>query len=117
MGADFDIDDLVPLEHVKDSTVPAIFMHARQDNLVSPSHSRQLYEAYAGDKELVTVDGDHNSERSVQVINHAVAFFKRCWRLSELDVAIPRHLEHEQVGVSCQDNWPRHNPPVPRQPI
>merc|ERR1712151_566443 len=97
--ADFDIEDLVPLEHAKNSQVPAIFLHARQDTFVSPQHSRQLYEAYAGSKELVTVDGDHNSERSQQVINHAVGFFKRSFRLGEVDLTIPRHIVDEHCAV------------------
>jgi len=83
--ADFDIEDLVPLEHAKQSHVPAIFLHARQDTFILPAHSRRLYDAYAGDKELVTVDGDHNSERSEQVINHAVGFFKRAFRVGEAE--------------------------------
>jgi len=111
--ADFDIEDLVPLDHIRKSTVPAIFMHARQDTFISPGHSRQLYEAYAGDKELVTVDGDHNSERSVQVINHAVAFFKRAWRLSEVDMTVPRQVFDDQSAVPQQEGQPRRVPPVP----
>jgi len=99
--ADFDIEDLVPLEHASRSSVPAIFMHARQDTFISPVHSQQLYEAYAGDKELVTVEGDHNSERSEQVINHSVGFFIRAFRLSEVNLTVPAHLrdpEPQQDG-------------------
>jgi len=90
--ADFDIEDVVPLEHARRSRVPAIFLHARQDLFIPPSHSRQLYDAYASDKELITVDGDHNSERSDQAINHAVGFFKRAFRLGEMDLSAPSRL-------------------------
>jgi len=114
--ADFDIEDLVPLDHMKNSHVPAIFLHARQDNFISPGHSRQLYECYAGDKELVTIDGDHNSERSEQVINHAVAFFKRAFRLGEVDMTVPPHLVDEQCAVPHKDGQPLRVPPMPPLP-
>merc|ERR1740138_1156173 len=100
--ADFDIEDVVPLEHGRRSYVPAIFMHARQDNFISPSHSRQLYDAYAGDKELVTIDGDHNTERSAQVINHTVSFFRRAFRLDEADLTVPPHLISEAEAKAQQ---------------
>jgi len=75
--ADFDIEDLVPLENAKRSSVPAIFMHGRQDTFITPWHSKQLYNAYLGPKQMVTVEGDHNSERSQQAVNQAVGFFRR----------------------------------------
>ncbi|CAE8678396.1 unnamed protein product, partial [Polarella glacialis] len=48
--ADFDIEDLVPLDHAKNSHIPAIFLHARQDSFIHPRHSQQLYDCYQGDK-------------------------------------------------------------------
>mmetsp|Transcript_37503 Transcript_37503/g.104247 ORF Transcript_37503/g.104247 Transcript_37503/m.104247 type:complete len:417 (-) Transcript_37503:147-1397(-) len=104
--ADFDIEDLVPLEHARQSYVPAIFLHARQDTFISPSHSRQLYDAYAGDKELVTVDGDHNSERSEQVINHAMGFFKRAFRVGE----VPTSIVDEQPALPRNEGQPLRAP-------
>jgi hypothetical protein len=37
--------------------------HADQDSFISKTHSERLVAAYAGDKELVAFDGDHNSHR------------------------------------------------------
>lgn len=37
--------------------------HAEQDSFISRAHSERLHAAYAGDKNLVTFDGDHNSHR------------------------------------------------------
>merc|ERR1719219_1376608 len=66
--ANFDVEDVMPLEHAKRSYVPAIFMH--------------------GGKEYVTIDGDHNSERSDRDINRSVDFFRRAFRLDQIDLGI-----------------------------
>mmetsp|Transcript_48609 Transcript_48609/g.89566 ORF Transcript_48609/g.89566 Transcript_48609/m.89566 type:complete len:537 (+) Transcript_48609:76-1686(+) len=73
--ADFDIDDLVPLEHAKRSHVPALFLHGVKDTFISENHAHQLFEAYAGSKELCLLDGDHNSKRGTDTITGAVRFF------------------------------------------
>mmetsp|Transcript_88016 Transcript_88016/g.244311 ORF Transcript_88016/g.244311 Transcript_88016/m.244311 type:complete len:464 (+) Transcript_88016:210-1601(+) len=86
--ANFDIEDVVPLEHAKRSYVPAIFMHARQDTFISPGHSRQLYDAYLGDKEFVLIDGDHNTERSAHAIDRAIDFFCRAFRVGDMDLSL-----------------------------
>mmetsp|Transcript_45293 Transcript_45293/g.98484 ORF Transcript_45293/g.98484 Transcript_45293/m.98484 type:complete len:397 (+) Transcript_45293:40-1230(+) len=75
--ADFDIDHLVPLNHAKRSTVPALFMHATGDTLIPHKHSQLLSDAYFGEREFMTVDGDHNSPRSESVNRYAINFFCR----------------------------------------
>lgn len=61
--ANFDIKDLSPIEHASISYVPALFVAANGDDFIAPHHSDQLYAQYAGDKNVVKVDGDHNSAR------------------------------------------------------
>lgn len=97
--ADFDIDDVAPLEHAKRSFVPALFMHGQHDTFIPPTHSRELYDAYMGDKEYVLIDGDHNSERGDKAIRKAVDFFRRAFRMEEVKFgrAPPRSLSA---------NWP-----------
>lgn len=129
--ADFDIDDLVPLDHASRSFVPAIFMHGEQDSFISPSHSRQLYDAYLGDKQYVSVKGDHNSERNREVVGNTVDFFVRAFRLGELDLDVgPSRRRGPSLGpfdkasriISTQttqlvdnpeDNAPSSSPPSP----
>jgi len=89
--ANFDVEDVMPLEHAKRSYVPAIFMHGGKDTFISPKHSRQIYDAYLGDKEYVTIDGDHNSERSDRDINRSVDFFRRAFRLDQIDLGVIPH--------------------------
>lgn len=72
--AGFDIKDLCPLEHADRTFIPSLFIHARGDEFIRPSHSQQLHDAYAGDKNIVLVEGDHNSARP-RFLYHSVYIF------------------------------------------
>ncbi|CAE8627387.1 unnamed protein product, partial [Polarella glacialis] len=61
-----------------------------------------LYDCYQGDKELVTVDGDHNSERSEQVINHVVSFFSCLVAVSVLQGAGCDVAVRQLAGVASE---------------
>lgn len=78
--AGFDVEDVAPLQHVKDRTVPAIFIHARKDHFIPVEHSRKLYAAYTGAKEFLEIGGDHNSPRGPRVIECCVEFFAKTLR-------------------------------------
>ena len=43
--------------------IPALFATAKSDTFVAPHHTEALYQAYQGDKNLISFDGDHNSLR------------------------------------------------------
>lgn len=75
--ANFDLDDVVPLKHVQKCRMPAIFLHAVQDNFVPIDHVRRLFCAYAGGKELLQMPGDHNSRRDPDAVQHAAEFLSR----------------------------------------
>lgn len=70
----------MPLAHAARSAAPAVFLHGLRDDFIPFSHTQQLYEAYGGQKELITVEADHNGERGGEVVRHVIAFFKRCLR-------------------------------------
>jgi len=78
--ADFDIEDLVPLEHVEECFVPALFIHGKEDIFIQPSHSEQIHNRYAGDKEMLQITGDHNTDRGRVVVARVVDFFCRAFR-------------------------------------
>ena len=61
--AHFDINALEPIEYADKSFVPALFVAAEGDDFILPHHARDIHERYAGDKNLIIVDGDHNSPR------------------------------------------------------
>jgi len=111
--ADFDIEDLVPVNHASKTFVPAIFMHGKQDNFIRSGHSRQLYDAYSGDKEYMMIEGNHNSERSEGVVKHAVGFFKRAFRLGEVDLSFNASIKDLDFAVPECDTPPRKVSPLP----
>jgi hypothetical protein len=37
--------------------------HSEQDSFINKAHSEKLHKAYAGDKNLILFEGDHNSHR------------------------------------------------------
>jgi len=64
--ADFDITKLAPVNHAASCFIPALFCHATSepgDAFILPHHSRDIYDKYAGDKNYVELEGDHNSVR------------------------------------------------------
>lgn len=73
--AGFDIMDLVPLDHVHNAFTPALFAAAYGDNFIKPHHAKALHEAYAGDKNFIMVEGDHNSARSKFFMDSVAIFF------------------------------------------
>ena len=44
-NANFDIYDLAPIEHVKNTFIPALFTAAYNDTFIRPHHAKELYEA------------------------------------------------------------------------
>lgn len=73
--ASFDIFDLAPIQHVRNSYIPALFAAAYNDNFIRPHHAQELHEAFAGDKNFVMVEGDHNSARSKFFMDSVAIFF------------------------------------------
>ncbi|KAH8091632.1 palmitoyl-(protein) hydrolase [Aureococcus anophagefferens] len=58
--ADFKLEDVSPIKHVDSCFVPELFVAGERDDFIDPAHSRALHGKYAGDKNLVLVEGDHN---------------------------------------------------------
>ena len=81
--AGFDIYDLTPVQHADKCYIPALFVAGRSDDFVQPSHSQRIYDQYAGDKNLVLVDGDHNSARPPFFGHSAVIFLKATLQIPE----------------------------------
>merc|ERR1740123_1020824 len=75
--AKFDPRDVSALSKADKSFIPALFAHGERDAFIRPNHSEQLHEAYAGDKNLILFDGDHNSERPDFFFDSAVIFLRQ----------------------------------------
>mmetsp|Transcript_32337 Transcript_32337/g.32960 ORF Transcript_32337/g.32960 Transcript_32337/m.32960 type:complete len:547 (-) Transcript_32337:425-2065(-) len=70
----FDIRDLSPIQHADKCFIPAMFVAAENDDFVPPRHGQQIFEKYAGDKNIILVEGDHNSQRPRFMFDSASIF-------------------------------------------
>ncbi|KAG2496724.1 hypothetical protein HYH03_005137 [Edaphochlamys debaryana] len=82
--AGFDITKVSPLDAVPQSFIPALFGHATGDTFIRISHAEALHAAYAGDKNLIKFDGDHNSRRPQFFYNSVSIFWHNTLQLEHL---------------------------------
>lgn len=88
--AGFSIRRIAPIEHVSRCFIPAMFVAGDNDAFIDKRHSKRLYEMYAGDKNIVIVDGDHNSLRPRYMLQSACLFLQSCMQLSpSMELVIP----------------------------
>eukprot|EP00928_Gymnodinium_smaydae_P036374 TRINITY_DN25437_c0_g1_i2.p1 TRINITY_DN25437_c0_g1~~TRINITY_DN25437_c0_g1_i2.p1 ORF type:complete len:502 (-),score=89.49 TRINITY_DN25437_c0_g1_i2:90-1469(-) len=87
--AGFDPQDVSPIGNCGKCFIPALFAHGEHDAFIRPSHSEQLHAAYAGDKNLILFDGDHNSARPDFFFNSAVIFLRNTLLVREEDCLSP----------------------------
>lgn len=73
--ANFFLENIEPIEFAERCFIPALFVAANNDAFVRPQHSKLLYDVYPGDKNLVNVEGDHNSPRPRFFKDSAAIFF------------------------------------------
>ena len=60
MAYNFDYTTIRPIDHVKNSKVPILFIHGRDDCFIDPNMAFELYNACNAPKDLLIVDGaDH----------------------------------------------------------
>jgi len=99
--AKFDINMLNPLKnHVGKSLSPAFFISAENDELIDPSHAKQLHDAYHGQKRYMLVKGTHNSVRESYVNDSISFFFYNCFGLDYLASQTQNHKEDYQDSDS-----------------
>ncbi|XP_010942494.3 uncharacterized protein [Elaeis guineensis] len=73
--AKFDIMDLNAVQFAPKTFIPALFGHASEDIFIQPRHSDLIYQAYAGDKNIIKFEGDHNSPRPQFYYDSVSIFF------------------------------------------
>jgi pimeloyl-ACP methyl ester carboxylesterase len=100
--AGFDICVSDPLSAAESSFIPALFGHGKEDDFIAFEHSEKLFKAYAGDKNLISFEGNHNSPRpsffntSVMIFLHNVLgpFSKKNSRVSSPSALSPTRHHH-----------------------
>ena len=83
--ANFNIDDIELKDYAKKCFIPAFFCHAKGDSFVNIHHCKDLYNVYAGDKNIVYVKGDHNTERPIHFKDSVAVFFYKSLRCRPLN--------------------------------
>ncbi|ETV99856.1 hypothetical protein, variant [Aphanomyces invadans] len=79
--AQFDLKDVSPIDHVHQSFIPALFVAAHSDTFIRPHHTEALFAKYAGDKNLIKVQGDHNSPRPQYLLDSVGIFLQSVLRM------------------------------------
>ncbi|KAG6394190.1 hypothetical protein SASPL_144771 [Salvia splendens] len=73
--AKFDITRLDCIQVAPKTFIPALFGHAKDDKFIQPQHSDAIFNLYAGDKNIIKFDGDHNSSRPQFYYDSVSIFF------------------------------------------
>jgi len=87
-----DIFRLRPIEQVDTCFIPALFVSANDDQFVRPHHAQEIHDRYAGDKNLILVEGDHNSDRPRYFHDSAAIFLYN-------RICLPAGLTEESLGL------------------
>lgn len=74
--AKFDLMDLNISQAASKVFIPALFGHATEDVFIHPRHSDLIYQKYAGDKNIIKFEGDHNSSRPQFYYDSVTIFFQ-----------------------------------------
>ncbi|MCO5591029.1 hypothetical protein L7F22_045005 [Adiantum nelumboides] len=73
--AQFDIMDMNVSQLASKTFMPALFGHAKGDVFVPPHHADLIHRVYAGDKNIIKFEGDHNSSRPQFYYDSVTIFF------------------------------------------
>lgn len=111
--AQFDINQLVPMNSMTSGFIPAFFVTGKDDTFILPHHTQDLYNKYAGDKNLVLVEGDHNSPRPQFLLDSIVIFFYNtllCDTLPKDDAPVDKGKSKSHTGdLALAESYLKHN--------
>eukprot|EP00931_Biecheleriopsis_adriatica_P010792 TRINITY_DN11184_c0_g2_i1.p1 TRINITY_DN11184_c0_g2~~TRINITY_DN11184_c0_g2_i1.p1 ORF type:complete len:452 (+),score=103.11 TRINITY_DN11184_c0_g2_i1:73-1356(+) len=74
--ANFDIEQLVPVERAPQARSPALFATATDDDFVLPHHTYDLLNAWNGKRKLITFEGGHNGARPKWFLEEGAEFLQ-----------------------------------------
>jgi pimeloyl-ACP methyl ester carboxylesterase len=79
--ANFNIKNISPIMHADKCFIPALLVAGEHDDFIKKHHSEEIYARYAGDKNLIIVEGDHNSPRPKFMFDSASIFLQTCLQI------------------------------------
>lgn len=107
--AKIDINDISAIDHAPKLYVPALFCVVKGDSFIANKHSELLHGCYAGDKFILSVDGDHNDARPP-----AMHVFVRRFLERYMQVPASWALEKRESVFTTLPPWhPTHGRPLP----
>ena len=104
------INDIKAINAVNKCYAPAMFIHARDDNMVNFQHSKDLFDNYAGNvKQLKDVVGGHNGKRATILLEYVGRFFSKY--LTEEDIIIKRTKTNEGLSsfINKENQFKKYN--------
>lgn len=81
--AGVDIRDISPISHADKCFIPALFVAGEHDDFINKRHSEQIHSKYAGDKNMIVVEGDHNSPRPKFMFDSVSIFLQTCLQIPQ----------------------------------
>jgi hypothetical protein len=100
--ANFDLMDIEPYAFAEKCFLPALFCHAENDSLINIHHCYDLYNIYPGEKEIYTLNGDHNTTRDKEFKHSASLFFYHNLNLNDLKNNI---FENNEININNFNNF------------
>ncbi|GJN38801.1 hypothetical protein PR202_gb27876 [Eleusine coracana subsp. coracana] len=91
--AKFDIMDLNVVQFAPKTFIPALFGHASNDMFIQPHHTDRIHQTYAGDKNLIKFEGDHNSARPQFYYDSVSIFFYNVLHPPQFPLACSNKLD------------------------
>jgi dipeptidyl aminopeptidase/acylaminoacyl peptidase len=79
--ANFNIRDISPIAHADKCFIPALFVAGEHDDFIHKRHSQAIHDRYAGDKNIIVVEGDHNSPRPKFMFDSVSIFLQTCLQI------------------------------------
>ncbi|XP_053992256.1 uncharacterized protein LOC128883672 isoform X2 [Hylaeus volcanicus] len=106
--AAFNLDDVEPIRHCEMSFIPALFIAAKNDNFVRPHHAESMHRVYGGDKNLVLVEGNHNTMRPEFLFNSICFFLSLCFKTNmsplPLHSIYDNNIHHKYLKCASNNN-------------
>ncbi|KAK9156467.1 hypothetical protein Sjap_003947 [Stephania japonica] len=91
--AKFDIMNLNCIKAAPKTFITALFGHASEDIFIQPHHSDLIFKSYAGDKNIIKFDGDHNSPRPQFYYDSVSIFFYNVLHPPQVSCSLSSKLE------------------------
>jgi pimeloyl-ACP methyl ester carboxylesterase len=81
--AGVDIRQISPIAHADKCFIPALFVAGEHDDFINKRHSEEIHARYAGDKNMIVVEGDHNSPRPKFMFDSVSIFLQTCLQIPQ----------------------------------